>query len=217
MKNTIEFLKELRKKPYGKAAFFFGFYLIFFIVIFLIFSIGGKDTNKNDNNADNKYFKNYNYSYEYKVVLDNNTYTYTGSKEGIYFKYNYNGKEYYSSGSKSFVKEEEVKEVDNPVKFSKFFDEDIIVEIINASYIDSHTTYGNGEALYNLLTSSNTLNKILDGKETDYDEVPNKIKITVKEKHISEINYNLDSYCKNNDSCNSLNITISYSNYSSKS
>ena len=49
MKNVIEFIKELRKKPYGKAVFFFGFYLIFFIVIFIILGFGGTNSREKQN------------------------------------------------------------------------------------------------------------------------------------------------------------------------
>ena len=217
MKNAIEFLKELKKKPYGNAVFFFGFYLIFFIVIFIILSVGGNDTKKNKNNSDDKYFENYNYSFEYKVVLDNNTYTYLGSKENSIIKYKYNDKEYYNELGKSYIKEDEWKEIDNPIKYNKLLDENIIENIMDSSYIESQTTYNSGDIIYNLLISINTLNKLLEGKDTDYDEVPNKIKITMKDKHISEISYDLDNYCKSNKVCNSLKITINYSEYSPKS
>lgn len=216
MKKLIEFIKELRKKPYGKGVIFFGVYLIFFIVVFSMLSLGD---NKNSDESKNKsFFEKYNYSFEYKVVLDNNTYTYVGSKEAKVFKYNYNGKEYYNRGYKSYIKEESWKEVENPIKFNKFFDEEIVENIINSSYTDYRTTYGSGDTEYNLLVSSNTLNKIIEEKDTDYEEVPNKIKINIsKDKLIKDINYNLDNYCKMNNICNSLNITVNYSNYSSKS
>ena len=216
MKKVIEFIKELKKKPYGKGVLFFGFYLIFFIIVFIIIGIGGSNKTKkyeNTSNFNTKYLENYNYSFEYKVVLDNNTYSYIGNKNNDIFNYTYDGKNYYNSKDKSYIKEEE-KEVDNPIKFYSLFDKSIMDKIINSSYIESKTTYDNGTIVYNLLISSNTLNKLLNDKDTDVEEIPNKIKVSISNGFINEINYDLNSYCKINDSCSSLNITITYKEFS---
>ena len=221
MKKYIEMIKELYKKPYGKAVLFFGFYLIFFVIIAVAARIGGRTS------LDVKYdketitgittneLKNYNYSFDYKVVLDDTTYSYVGSKESSKFNYTYNGKEYYNDKTKSYIKEEDWKEVDNPIKLNKFFNEINVDRVLENSYIESKTTYDSGDTTYNLLVSSNTLNKLIDEKETDYDEAPNKIIVSIdKDNYIKEINYNLNSYCKMRDDCNSLSLTIKYTNYS---
>lgn len=218
MKNVIEFIKELRKKPYGKAVFFFGFYLIFFIVIFIILNVGGNDKNKNENKSTVDYLDKYNYSFEYKVKLNNTLYTYNGKKENNTYRYNYDNKEYYMENEKNYINGEELKEVENPIKFIEYFKEKNIGEIIDSSYIESKTIFGNGDTIYNLLVSSNTLNKIINNKETDYEEIPNKIKLSMSSYNtINEISYDLDSYCKNSDECNNLSITISYKEYSERS
>ena len=217
MKNTITFLKELYKKPYGKAVFFFGFYLIFFIVIFIILGVGGdNDTKKNEETKhfDISYLEKYNYSFDYKVVLDNNTYNYVGNKNSNIYDYTYNGKSYYNENGKSYIKEDEYKEVDNPIKFNSLLDVSMIDKIINSAYIESVTNYANGDKVYNLLISSNTLNKIINDKDTDIDDVANKIRLSINNNFITEISYDFDSYCKNNESCNKLSVTISYKEYS---
>ena len=212
MKKVIEFLKELRKKPYGKGVFFFGFYLIFFIVVFIMLNVGGNINLDKKESSFNSKLEKYNYSFEYRIILDNNTYSYIGTKNNNIFNYTYDGKDYYSDGEKSYLKEDS-KEVENPIKFSKLFDENIINLIINSSYIESNTRYASREVVYNLLISSNTLSKLLDNKDIDVDEVPNKIKISINNGFINEINYDLDSYCKINDTCSSLNITINYKEF----
>lgn len=221
MSKVIGYLKELRKKPYGKAVFFFGFYLIFFIVIFLILNLGGNDKTKevqNTNKFNNDYFGKYNYSFEYKVVLDNNTYSYVGSKNDDTFEYTYSGKEYLNKNGISYNKEDESKEIENPIKFNTFFDESVISEVLNSSYIESKTTYDSGDSVYNLLISSNTLNKIIDDRDTDIEEIPNKIKLSINSNgFINEISYSLDSYCEINDSCNKLSIITSYKEFSIRS
>lgn len=221
MKNAIIFLKELYKKPYGKAVFFFGFYLIFFIVIFIILGMGGDNKNKKNEETkqfDISYLEKYNYSFDYKVVLDNNTYNYVGNKNSNTYDYTYNGKEYYNEDGKSYIKLDEYVEVDNPIKFNSLLDENMIDKIINAAYVDSITNYASGDRVYNLLISSNTLNKIINDKDTDIDDVANKIKLSINSNNfITEISYNFDSYCKNNDSCNKLSVTISYKEYSERS
>lgn len=226
MKKLIEFLKELKKKPYGKGVFFFGFYLVFFIIVFFIINIGGvndkiKEQNNNNSNTSNginivELNKN-NYEFEYKVILDNTTYLYVGSKNNHTFNYVYNNKNYYNIGDKSYASEDK-KEIDNQIKFYKLFNEDIIHEIIVTSYIESKTIYDSGDIEYNLLLDSNKLEKILNNKDTDVDELANRVKATISEDNlIKEVNYNLDNYCKIDDSCNSLNITIVYKNFSDKS
>ena len=217
MKKVIEFIKELKKKPYGKAVFFFGFYLIFFIVIFIILNLGGNNRNKDNNSSDNKYFNNYNYSFEYKVIVDGTTYIYTGNKNNNIFNYIYNNMEYINKNNVSYIKGDESKEIENPIKFSDFFKENIIEEIINSSYVESRTIYDNGVTTLNLFISSNTLNRIIDKEETDYEEIPNNIKLSVDDNKINEINYNLDSYCKIKNICNKLNIIINYKDYSERS
>ncbi len=216
MKKLIEYIKELRKKPYGNAVLFFGFYIIFFTIISIMARTGSVGNVGQDNESTGVVVNNlekYNYSFEYKVVLDNDTYSYTGNKEYNTIYYKYNGKEYYNRDDKSYIKEDNWKEVDNPIKFYSFLKETNMNNIINSSYIDSKNNYDNGEVAYNLLVSSNTLNKMINGVETDYDEIPNKIKVSVNNGYISEINYNLDNYCKEKDSCKSLNIIVNYKEF----
>ena len=216
MKKLIEYIKELRKKPYGNAVLFFGFYIIFFTIISIMARTGSVGNVKQDNEPTGVVVNNlekYNYSFEYKVVLDNDTYSYTGNKEYNTIYYKYNGKDYYNRDDKSYIKEDNWKEVDNPIKFYSFLKETNMNNIINSSYIDSKNNYDNGEVAYNLLVSSNTLNKMINGVETDYDEIPNKIKVSVNNGYISEINYNLDNYCKEKDSCKSLNIIVNYKEF----
>ena len=220
MKKVFEFIKELRKKPYGKAVLFFGFYLIFFIVILLVLNLNGiKDDEETEKitGLNIQYIKRYNYAFKYKVVLDDSTYNYEGNKDNSTFNYTYNGKEYYYQNSKSYNKGE-TTEIDNPIKFYKLFDESITSELLKVAYIESKTMYNTGDVGYGLLLSSNTLNKVLDDKDTDVDEIPNKIKVTLGTNNfVKEINYNLDSYCKSNNTCKKLDITISYDEFSPRS
>ena len=213
MKQVIEYLKELKKKPYGKSVMFFGFYLILFIIIFIIISVGGKNKYnevEEISGINTKYIQTYNYEFEYNVVLDNVTYTYVGTKNNKVFNYTYNSKEYYTDGEKTYIKEDS-SEVENPIKFSKFLGERVINAITESAYIESKTAHSNGDIDYNLLISSNTLYKLLDDKDTDYEEVPNKVNVSISNKNfINEIDYDLNSYCVMNDLCKSLNITIKY-------
>ena len=220
MKKVIEFIKELRKKPYGKAVIFFGFYLIFFIVILLVLNLNGtkdKEETEKITGINIQYIKRYNYAFKYKVVLDDNTYSYEGNKDNSTFNYTYNGREYYNENNKSYIKKD-ATEIDNPIKFNKLFDESITIELLKGAYIESKTMYNTGDVGYGLLLSSNTLNKVLDGKDTDVDEIPNKIKVILGTNNfVKEINYNLDSYCKSNNTCKKIDITINYDEFSQRS
>ena len=67
---------------------------------------------------------------------------------------------------------------------------------------------------YDLSITSDTINKIIDNKDTDTEEVPNKIIVYADENgEIYKISYNLDSYCKIIEGCqNTLKIDLEYSN-----
>ena len=219
-KSIFEYLKELKKKPYGKAVFFFGFYLIFFIFVFILISIGPKkNTNYENNSISNnsivslKSVLTKNYSFTYNVTLDDTNYSYIGDKDNDNIRYKYNDKEYFQNTNNSYVKEEDWKVVDNPIKFKYLFDENNINKLVEASYYESKTNYESGKVIYNFLISSNTINKIIDNTDTDYSEEPNKISI-VKDNDITEIAFYLNSYCINNKLCSkNLKISINYDNY----
>lgn len=210
MKNVIEFIKGLRKKPYGKAVFFFGFYLIFFIVIFIILNVGGN--NKKTNNKDSLYKSlfNDNYSFTYKVVLDGENYLYSINKNSNVYSFIHDNKQYTTNGKNTYNDE---VEVESPIKFSDFYKEELLMKILEKSYREAMTIYDNGDEVYNLLVSSNVLYKLVYSKDTDYEETPNKLKMSISNKKIKELEFNLDSYCKLDNLCKkSLNITINYNN-----
>lgn len=222
MKKVVEFLKELKKKPYGKAVFFFGFYLIFFIVLAILVRLGGHvniDTNNVLNNktsiVDMNSLTNNDYSYKYEVKIDNNTYTYTGTKKNNRFDYKYNDKDYYQENLITYVKESEWVSIESPIKYNMFLDESFIGNIIDSSYSESKTTYESGDITYNLLITSDTLNKLINKKNTDTAGEPNRISVSINSyKYVNEITYNLDNYCKLNNICTSnLNIKVKYDNF----
>ena len=221
MKKYLEYFKELKKKPYGKAVFFFGFYLIFFVIIALLARSTGLNPIKaddfekgNSKTVSVKSLEKMNYTFDYEIVLDGNTNTFNIRKDDDY-KYKYNEKDYYQSNLKTFVKDDTWVPIDSPIKFNKLIEAKVIDVIIKSSYIESKTTYDNGNTTYNLLISSNTLNKLLDNKDTDVEEVPNKIIVTMdKYNCVNEIKYNLDSYCKENNLCtNKLSINVKYKDF----
>ena len=219
MKKVMEFLKELKKKPYGKSVFFFGFYLIFFIIIFVVLTIAGNrnisKSTENKSLVNITFLSRNRYSFNYEINIDNNTNTYSINKDKNEYKYKYNEKDYYQENLETFVKDEDWIHTDSPIKFNKLIEAKYINTIINDSYMESKTTYDNGDITYNLLVSSNTLNKILDGKDTDIDEKPNRITISMDKRNgVNDIKYNLDSYCKVNNICtNNMTIFVKYGEY----
>ena len=216
MKKFIEFMKELRKNPYGRGVFFFGFYLIFFIFIFILLKMGSSTNSLNNIEKNNK--KNINienildkkYSFTYKINLDNKLYLYDGKKDDNSFTFTYNDKSYMKDNEIYYVKNEDWQVVDNPIKFNNFLDENIINALLDSSTYEAKTTYNSGKKVYSYLISSNTINKIIDNKDTDFSDEPNRIKVSI-EKVVNEIDIDLNSYCKVNNLCeNNLHINISY-------
>ena len=216
IKEVISKIQEFRKKSYGNSILFFGFYLIFFIIVIALIrtSPAKKDVEYQKNNMVGiTSILNKNYSFSYKVVLDNNTYLYKGDRLGDNLSFTYNEKEYFQNNSNTYIKEENWISIENPIKFKYFFNEENLEKILNNLYYESNTTYESGKIVYNFLISSNSLNSLIDNNETDYDEIPNKVTISVNN-DIESISFDLDSYCKINKLCNnSLKINIDYDNY----
>ena len=214
MKKILDFFKELRKKTYGKSVMFFGFYLIFFIVIFIILGLGGSNKKNNKEASEYKSLFNNNYSFTYKVILDGDSYLYNINKNSNTYSFIYDNKQYTGNGKNTYNNE---IVVENPVRFSDFYNEELLIKILKNSYFESKTTYGSGDIVYNFLISSNTLNKLVYGKNTDYEEVPNKLKVSISKGKIGEIDYNLDSYCKINNLCNNnLSINVKYNDFNNE-
>ena len=84
--------------------------------------------------------------------------------------------------------------------FYNFINPSKLTSILENSWNEANTSYEDGRHEYSLLISTNTLNKLLDSKNTDYDEIPNKIVVSTDSDMLAnKITYNLDSYCKLNN------------------
>ena len=223
MVEIIEKIKEMSKNPKGKAVLFFGFYIIFFIFVFLFINLSKSTLTYGDDYE--KSYSSYtfnlekifaeNYSFNYKITLDNNIYTYFGAKKEEVESIKYNNMDYYRNGNNYYLKNEVWVKVDNPYVCSEFLNNKNIKMILENSYFISKTVYENGKNAFNFAISSNTLNTILYGLNTDYDEVPNEIIInTDEDRNVNNIVFNLNSLCKNNGFCNyGLKVELFYDSF----
>ena len=194
MKKYLDALKEFRKRPYGNAVLFFGFYLIFFVALAIFFRVVDteevEEVKKEENKVNIEEVLNNDYTFTYEVNLDEKISVYTGKKKNNKIIFN---------------------EEDNTILFPEFFDEKNIDLLINNSYYESQTTYESGKITYNLLLSSNTINKLINKIETDIEEEANQINISKDNDDTISINLKLDSYCISNNSClKGLLIKITY-------
>ena len=219
MKELFKNIKELSKTTKGKAILFFRFYFVFFIIIMIIARFGSRNYTKPSDYEKGKSGTFYindivdkNYGFTYQVSLDNVKYTYTGTRNSNNTLFDYNGNNYFSSDDKYFINNSIWSKCDNPIMFYNFINPSKLTSILENSWNEANTSYEDGRHEYSLLISTNTLNKLLDSKNTDYDEIPNKIVVsTDSDKLANKITYNLDSYCKLNNLCdNSLSLEISY-------
>lgn len=222
MKDKKEQLSEIMQDPKKKAIVFFGGYVIFFIlVIFFLRSVHnpidpeGYEMGSSITYNEQSFLKD-NYSYTYNIVLDGKEYKYTGKKNNHDELFTYNDKEYYKNFDNYFVNEGVWVKSENPFIFSDFFYSESMVNLIKYSFFESKTLYEDGKTTYNLLVSTNTINKLLHNEDSDFDEVPNKLLVTIDEnRNIKEISMELNSYCILNKKCEkSLNINMKYDNYS---
>lgn len=220
MKKLIEKIKEIYKLPRGKAILFFGFYLIFFaiLIIFIRLNSGKEITGKYEEGTkysfDVSSITANNYHFKYNVFVDDKENIFEGDKLKEEELFKFNNKEYYKKENKFYIKEEEWKETSNPYIFKEFLDSEILEEIVSNSYLEYETNYQSGQTKYNFLVSSNTLNELINNENTDIEEMPNTIIISVDEEdNISSIVYHLNSYCLNRKNCKkSLKIELEFEN-----
>ena len=156
-----------------------------------------------------------NYSYSYDILLDDKEYKYTGKRDNHDELFTYNDKEYYKNFDNYFVNNGVWVKSENPFIFSDFLYSDSMVELIKSSFYESKTVYEDGRTTYNLLISSNTINKVLHNVDSDFEENPNKLLLTLDDNgSIKEITMELNSYCTLNKKCQkSLKMTLKYDNY----
>lgn len=222
MNKLIELIKDISKKPKGKAVLFFLGYLLFFIVVFLFIRFAGREDaliqeyEKGDTYKIkiDSVVKN-NFTYDLKVVIDGVTYDYYGKRYNANIEtFKYNNLDYYRNGDEFLVNKNDVWTVtESPYKYYDFIYTDLIVEILNSATLYSEEKLDNS-INYTLKISSNTLNKIFYDKDTDFDEVPNTIVVNSTDKIINSVSYDLNSFCKLNNLCtNSMKITTTFDMY----
>ena len=211
-------IKEIKNNNQLKGIIFFGFYFIFFLIIIIMFRINNKNTVNNKVVDDHLFINSQNnYSFIYTITQDDVVYKYVGDKNGNSEKfeyngisYNYDGEKYYSYQFNNWV------EVENPYKFKELLDYKKILLLKNNMMLTDTIKYASGKVVDHYIVSSNSINKILYNKDTDFFEKGNMISIS-KDKlgNIEKIVLNLDDYCKNNKLCNkNLKIDLEYDYYS---
>ena len=219
MKQLIELIKELRKTPRGKGILFFAVYFLLFAILFLIIQFSDNTGNyEKDYELGRPYsfdisnLEADNYHFEYTITKDNTKYLYVGDRNDNKEKFIFNNKEYYYDGNKYYVDD---KEVDNPYLYPEFKEIDQIEELLSIATYESKTSYESGTTKYNFLLSSNTINELINNKQTDIEEEPNSITISNDgDGIINEITYHLNSYCKSEETCkDKLEINLSYSKF----
>lgn len=225
MKNVIENIKEISKKPNGNAIMFFGFYLVFFIILFLVIKgTGNRDRLLQEYEKGDTSLSNFNgilsknYMFDYKVNIDGVTYDYYGKRNEDVYSFKFNGNDYYIGNDVVLVNKGTWLRCDNPFISVISINEDNFMDIINSASYDSKTEYEDGRVNYNLLISTNTLNKIINNRDTDYDEVPNSLIIsTDKDNKVNKIELKLNKfYCEDSMACNnSIDLEVSFDMFGS--
>ena len=152
-----------------------------------------------------------NYSYIYKITLDEIECIITGKRYNDTELFKLNNLEYYKNEDNYFINNTIWVKTDNPNKYSGFFKDKNIVDLINSSTYENKTEYESGKIVYSFLVSTDTINKIVNEINTDYDDLPNRIEVSIEEDEITKIVYNLNSYCLSTGICDKkLKIEILY-------
>lgn len=223
MKKLIENIKKFKNTKYGGPVLFFGFYFIFFLVIILVIVFYGKkdyllkEYEKGVPSYKNVKVYSGNYRFDYKINLDGNYYNYYGKKNMDVESFKYNNADYYRAGNDFFTNNGTWIKCDNPYVFSELIEFKNVNNILkNASFVEKISD--NKKNTYKYLISSNTINKIIYKKDTDFEEMPNEINVELDGDKVSRIDMKMNSLCINNGSCqNSLELDLNYELYNSVS
>ena len=99
--------------------------------------------------------------------------------------------------------------------FNNITEDNNISRILKKATLISKTEYETGNILYNYEITTNTINKIVNGKEIDIADIPNKIALeTNEEDEVIKITYDLSSYATYiNNISTTITIAIDYSNF----
>ncbi|MBQ6477446.1 MAG: hypothetical protein IJI43_03330 [Bacilli bacterium] len=208
MKDFLKYVKEMRKSEKGRAILFFGFFFIFFLALAIIARLDPGEAPEYepaytpdvsiDQLLDN------NFSYIYTIEADTKTYTVTGKiNEGMEeFTYDdgTNSTKYYRNGENYLIYQKDMwVKGSEPTNLFKFFNTKSLNKLIKKATYDSKTDYQSGRVNHHFLISTNTINKVLDKINSDFDEVPNELDVIFNEKKdIEEIKFSLNSYGVNN-------------------
>ncbi len=223
MKNIMDKIRNISKNDDEvtpkKTIVFFGFYLVFFLIIFLLLTF---NSNKNyltqeyessNSKVNNKGLLKKNFVYDYKINVDGVLHDYYGKKYEDTEKFKYNNLDYYRDKNKFLVnKDGKWTSCDNPYVFFEFIDFDSMLKIIQNATFMAKTENADGTILYHYLITSNTINKVLYDKDSDYDEDPDSIDIyTDSSDNITNIHYQLNHFCTHVDNCNNtLDIEMNF-------
>ena len=153
-----------------------------------------------------------NYSFTYTVNIDQIQYVYSGIRNQNTMSFVYNNQNYYYHNGKYYRNDVEWVECDNPIVYSEFLDVPNIISLLGSASYDSNTYYESGKINYSYLLSSNTINSIVYGINSDYFEEPNSVVVEVNDKReMNLITFHLNSYGVLNHICeHDFQITLEY-------
>lgn len=225
----ISSIKELSKNERGKAILFFCGYFIFFFFLIILVRIAkpgnplGLSSDKYELGTKYNYItsgiRNNNYHFKYTITLDNNIYLYEGDKkdkkESFIFTNNGISTNYFRNDDIFYTNKETKEVVENPYILEYFLDFTNISNIIDKATYISKTDYDSGKDSYDAEISTTTLIKLIERKDIDIDDLPNKINLTTDEKkYLNTITFDLSSYTKYTNLSNSLGtIKLEYTNF----
>lgn len=224
----IKFIKNLYNSRRGRAILFFVFYFVFFFVLISLIRTNYSSNNhiniSNDNKVNTEYkldgIESGNYHFTREENINGIITKFTGDKsdektEGIMTSNNifYS---YFIYDNINLIKTIDKYEVTSELyHFNNITDDNNISRILKKATLISKTEYETGNILYNYEITTNTINKIVNGKEIDIADIPNKIALeTNEEDEVIKIAYDLSSYATYiNNISTTITIAIDYSNF----
>lgn len=225
MKKFNKLISDLKSTPRGKSVLFFSFYFIFFVALAIgarLVTPGepiGKKIYENElnnsNNIDIKQINGDNYQYKYKIQIDNAEALIEGKKDGYLELFNINNLEsitnYYKNNSLYYSYENGTWIPGNIPNNNLEIINNIDKILLKGTYI-AKTEYESGKRVFRYEISSATLGEIVDNINLDIADIPNQIIVTSNDqKHVDNIQINLDSYCKVTSKCvNNMSLQLDF-------
>lgn len=218
IKKTKNYIGEISKNSQQKSIIM----LVIMVIFFFLVVVGLRNNNnyeeakveKKDYEFSLEKIKQGNYHFVYSIKNNENIISYEGDSNNKKSLFSNDNNNYYLYKGQLLKDYNGVWARTDNYKYMEFTDIEKIEELIKNASFDKKEEYSDMRKVYNYNISTNTITKIILEKDTDIDDIPNKITlITDNENNVNEIDFDISSYSKYKENIANTSINLKYSKF----